>query len=238
MMGMPTRIPAMTLLAALTLGAAACSDPGPDSEPSEEAAATSEPAATDPLEEALYDEVRSLRATVVRAREHLAATRDGAGGAAELAVAALTADERLAEAESDVAPLFPGPNTSREENVDYGDAFTRTLTAARGASGRFASEVSHMLADPIAGDLGIWQRDAEGLLEAVDDAARARSVEEAETAVLELPGEGTRALAYALLAVRASDDDARSAYAERGIAHLDIVIRAIDTALGDEESTP
>lgn len=228
----------LVLAAVLTLGAVACSAPGPQSDEAGTDVATTEPDATDPLEEGLVAEMRALRATVAAARELLGEAAAGDAAAAEEAVAALTADDRLADAETDVAPLFPGPDSSRAETIDYGDAFTRTLTAARGASGTFASEVSQILADQVAGDVGIWQRDPEGLLDEVDGAARARSVEEAEVAVLELPGEGTRALAYALLAARADGDDDRTAYAERAIAHLDIVLRAVDGVLGGQQDTP
>jgi hypothetical protein len=52
-----------------------------------------------------------------------------------------------------------------------------------------------------------------------------------EQAVLELPGEGTRALAWALATADARDRDTAAAYAERGIAHLDIILLAIDDLL-------
>lgn len=230
---------AALLVATLTLGAGACSDDAPEADTATEETVATEPSATDPLEEGLVVEVRALRTTVATARELLADAAGGDAEAAGRAVAALTADDRLTDDVGvEVAPLFPGPDTSREETIDYGDAFTRTLTAARGASGAFGSEISQVLADPIAGDPGIWQRDAEGLLDAVDAAARSRSVEDAETAVLELPGEGTRALAYALLAARATGDEDRRAFAERGIAHLDVVLRAIDTALDGPAAGP
>lgn len=219
------------LLAGLLVGVGGCADDGPTGTGAPEAVDPTETRSPDPRDDDLLAEVRSLRATVATARDLLRdATADV--GAAREAVAALTADDRLTDTGTEVAPLFPGPLSSREETIDYGDAFSRTLTAAREAGGALGERISHVLADPIAGDLGIWQRDAEGMLDAVDAAARGTSVEEAEAAVLELPGEGTRALAYALLAARADDDESRAAYAERGTAHLDIVLRAIDDALG------
>lgn len=221
------------LLVALVLGGAACTSDTADSGTPTEADADAEARTTDPFEDGLVTHVRALRATVATARALLAEAATGDVGAAEDAVAALTADDRLSSGQVQVAPLFPGPDTSREETIDYGDALTATLTAARGASGPLGDRISQVLADPVAGDLGIWQRDAEGLLDAIDDAARSASVQEAETAVLALAGEGTRALAYALLTARAEADEERAAYAERATAHLDVVLRAIDEALAD-----
>ena len=229
---------AATVLAGLLLGAGGCSDDGADVGTEPEAADTGGTSSPDPLEIGLVEEVRALRETVAHAQALLRDAAQGDAGAAEEAVAALTADERLADRGTSVRPLFPGPLSSREETIDYGDALTSTLTAARGAGGPLGERVSQVLADPIAGDLGIWQRDAEGLLDAVDDAARSTAVDEAETAVLELPGEGTRALAYALLAARTDDEGDRAAYAERALAHLDIVLRAIDGALASTTEDP
>lgn len=225
----------VTVLVALSVAVGACSADEPTEDRAESSPNAQDAPTADPREEVLVAEVRALRATVATARQHLERAADGEPGAAADAVAALTADDRIAEGDVDVAPLFPGPLSSREETIDYGDALTRTLSAARESGGELGVHISQVLADPIAGDLGIWQRDAEGLLDAVDEAARSGSVEEAESAVLELPGEGTRALAYALLAERAGDDAEVRAYTERAIAHLDVILRAIDDALDAAE---
>lgn len=226
----PRRLP--PVLAVLAVAAGGCSDDAATQVATPTPTSQSELASPDPAEEHLVAQVKDLRETVVTARALLEEAAGGEDGA-EAAVAALTADERLTETSTDVAPLFPGPLSSREETIDYGDALTRTLTAARESGGELGVRISQVLSDPIAGDLGIWARDAEGLLDAVDEAARSSSVAEAEAAVLALPGEGTRALAYALLAARAEGDADRRAYAERAIAHLDIVLRAIDDAIHD-----
>lgn len=223
----------VTVLVAFSVAVTACSTDGPTDAQPEGSPAPQDSTTPDPREDALIREVRALRETVATARRLLEEAADSGPGAAADAVAALTADDRIADGSADVAPLFPGPLSSREETIDYGDALTQTRTAARESGGTLGVRISQVLSDPIAGDLGIWQRDAEGLLDAVDEAARSSSIEEAEVAVLELPGEGTRALAYALLAARADDDEDRRAYAERGIAHLDIVLRAIDDAIAD-----
>lgn len=224
----------LLLLATLLAGTTACSDDGPaatpTSTPTAQAPGGSSP---DPLEDELVARVRDLRETVVTARDLLTGATTAGSEEAEEAVAALTADDRLADRSTDVAPLFPGPLSSREETIDYGDALTSTLTAARAAGGPLGVRISQVLADPVAGDLGVWQRDPQGLLDAIDDAARATSVEEGEQAALELSGEGTRALAFALLASRARTDADVRAYAERATAHLDVVLQAIDDALAD-----
>jgi hypothetical protein len=54
------------------------------------------------------------------------------------------------------------------------------------------------------------------------------SLEETERAVFELPGETTRALAWALLADEAGDLERAREYAERGATHLDVAVSAID----------
>jgi hypothetical protein len=225
-------------LGACDLPGAPVEDPSPTPGPT---ALGSEP--PDPHAAALTGMVAELRATVAAARDALLEAGTGSGGeaedAAERAVALLAAEDELAEdAEApDPRPLFPGPVTSREETVDYGDVFTGTLSAAR-AAGPAGAEVLDLLRDPVAGDVGAWQRDAEGMLEEIRATARsAGDVAAAEEAVAELDGEGPRALAWALLAADAGDDGDRAAYAERGVAHLDVILSAID-ALDDVDATP
>lgn len=230
-----TRVVPLALAGALLAGA--CS-PGAADTPTEATGAGSdpgEPPTDDPRDAVLADQVATLRTTVAAARDLLAAAAaDGDHDAAASAVAALTADEGLrAGASADVPPLLPGPETSREETIDYGDALTATYTAARTAGGSYGADVSRVLADQVAGDLGAWQRGAEGILEAVDDAASGGTVEDAEPAVLGLVGEGPRALAWALLAARAQDPATVTAAAERGVAHLELVLAAVDALTED-----
>jgi hypothetical protein len=206
-------------------------------EPSPTASATAlgaEP--PDPRAEALRVEIDALRRTIEAARAALVTAQAGpddeADTAAEAAVALLVADAPLDEQEDPdpdaIPPLFPGPATSRSETIDYGDVFTQTLTAARGA-GPAGAPLLEVFGATIAGDLGVWQRDAAGMLDAIQDAARSTDdVAAAETDVAELPGEGPKALAWALLADAARDDERRAAFAERGIAHLDLILAAID----------
>lgn len=198
----------------------------------------------DPHAELLTAALEDLRGSVAAAREALAAAGDSQGSAgadaAALAVARLAATEELDEGEPapDPRPLFPGPETSRAETIDYGDAFNETLSAAR-AAGPTGAQVLDVLRDPVAGDLGSWQRDAAGTLDQIRATARASGdVAAAEVAIAELDGEGPKALAWSLLAADASSDEERSAFAERGVAHLDLLLDAIDEALTERQGQP
>jgi hypothetical protein len=230
-----TRSIALVLTVAVTAGGCTLEEALP------EAATTVTPTAPtrgldapDPHVEQLAAGLGTLRGSVVEARTALlAAAGDDGTEAAARAVALLTADDELtgdvaATGDLPAAPLFPGRETSRLESVNHGDSFTEALTVARSA-GSAGRPLVDLLRDPVAGDLGAWQRGAEGMLDAVDAAARATTdVAAAEAAVAELPGEGTKALAWALLARRAGTENGRAAFAERGVAHLDLVLGAID----------
>lgn len=224
------------LLAACDLTAAPAGTPSPATSAT---ALGSEP--PDPHAAALSAALEELRASVAAAREALlaAATAPGPNGedAAGLAVSLLAAEDELAEDEEvpDPRPLFPGGETSRLETIDYGDAFTRALSAARAAD-QAGAPVLDLLRDPVAGDVGVWQRDAAGALATIESTARELASEDlptAEATVAELEGEGPKALVWALLAADARNDEDRAAYAERGAAHLDVVLAAIDDALAD-----
>lgn len=231
--------PGSRLLAAATIVAALTGCTLEESLPGEPA--TVEPPTTvrgaeapDPRVQALAGEIEDLRAAVSAAREALAqvqAAPQEAGAAAARAVALLTADQRLADTPPDElphAPLFPGRSGERNDATDHGDTFTEALTTARDA-GPAGAPLVDLLRDPLAGDLGAWQRDAEGILTAVERTAHSSpGVTTAEERVAELPGEATKALAWAVLAERTRDPDRRAAFAERGLVHLDLVLTAID----------
>jgi hypothetical protein len=236
-----SRLATLVTSAALVLAAAACAPPelGTDDE------VTVEPTgpdlnAPDPRKGALVDALEALDATLEAAN---GALREAASApdlitsraAAERAVHLLSADPDLggdldgdgAVATPQAPPLFPGPTERLDDGEDYGDAFSRTLTAAR-AAGAAGGDVVDLLRDPVAGDIGVWQQDAGGVLESIRDAIAAGSLEEIEVAVAELAGEGTRGLAWALAAVRSSELEAVHAFADRGAAHLDLIRSAID----------
>jgi len=125
-------------------------------------------------------------------------------------------------------PLLPGPAPeSREDAIDWGDALTRATTAARDA-GAIGTSLLGVLRDPIAGDLGSWERDPAGLLAAAIDLARSlRSVEEGEDAVATLEGEALRSLCWAAFAVLSNDPDVMRAAGERGAVHVGLMLDAV-----------
>lgn len=202
--------------------------------------------APDPRLAALGSEVEALRTTVVAARDALVTVRDAhtlaaARAAAELAVHTLTAAPHLSgdldgdgtAADPRVAPLLPGPADAIGPDATYGDVFSQVLTAAR-AAGAAGSDVIELLRDPLGGSIAGWQEDAAGRLRAIEAVARSRDVATAEQRVAdELEGEVPRALAWALLAVRARDIEQAGAAAARGIVHLDLTLEGI-AALGQE----
>lgn len=241
----PCRRACLAIAAVLAFGAAAagCASSGsPEDGDTDGAGAAPGAQATPPdaAAAALAGEAEALTAAVATARDALleaagAQELTAARAAATAAATQLVADAPLAEGEEPPDPpaVMPGPLSSRtrEEQIDYGDAFTRTMSAAR-AAGQAGAPVLGVLRDPLAGDLGTWQRDPAGVLASIDEVVDTASVpEEAEAAVAELPGEISKAIVFARLAAQADTLPTVQAYADRGAAHLDI----IDTALSDLE---
>jgi hypothetical protein len=219
-------------------GLAACAepelaDPVPD-EPAIEAPAT--PETPEPSSQELLAATEDLTSVLTEARDHLsaAATADGideARDAANGALGLLVADP---DAETDTTTVFPGATSeARGGSGEASDALTLTLSAAQEAGGAVGRRVVDALRDPLAGDLGLWQRDPAGLLAQLrQDVADAGDLAATEQAVLSIPGDGTRALAWTLLAVDADDLDDLQAYAERGATHLEFAVDAVRDALG------
>ncbi len=237
------RAAAIATALVLSLGAA-CAAPG---EPAVDPAigdappANPTPALTpaDPASIELLAEVATLEATLTAALDEATAVRTAADlpagrAAAERLVHLLTAapdlqtdlDDDDVVAPPSALPLFPGPRDDIPEDAEYDVSLARAATAGRDA-GADGARLLSTLCDPIAGDVAIWFEDAAGMLDLIDEAARARSVEEAEAAVATLDGEATRALAYALLALRARDVASAQAYGERAAAHLDLGVAAL-----------
>lgn len=224
----------LAVASSLLLGA--CSDPLADAEDQGQAAENPLTAdVPDPARDTMLAELAELRALLADARDHL----DDAGeaDASGARTAATTAVELLAgDPADDREPLFPAERGERGSGGARSDRLTGVLTVTREAGGDDARAIREVLRDLVAGDLGAWQRDAGGMLDLVEDAARsAGSVEEAEETVLGLPGEATRALAWAMLARDARELERAQAYAERGATHLDIAVTAIDDLDVSEE---
>jgi hypothetical protein len=231
--------PTALLLAAVV--AAACAEPAlPDNADGGGAAQPLEAATPDPGRDELVTQLTDLRARIADARDDLAAV----GEAPDAAAARRLAEDvvsQLAAAPGDAAgegsSLFPTTTTDRGSS-DGDDLLTRTLTAARDAGGQLGRGALELLRDPIGGDLGSWQRDPAGVVRTVEATADPSTpLEQLEADVLELPGEGTRALAWALLAAGTRDLQDAQAYAERGVAHLDLIVQALDDLLAEEGPT-
>lgn len=224
---------ALAFLAGCSLPAAGPEEPAGD--PSRAPLGSSVP---NPTRDVLLDEVQRLRSTVVSARGALGAALASddpraARDAGDDALALLVAD---AAPGTDPRPLFPVDTLDRDGDTDAPDQLTHTLSAARELGGGLGNAVVDLLRDPVAGDLGAWQRDAAGVLASVTATTReADDLVGLETAIGELPGLGTQAIAWAqLTAAAGSIEDAR-AYAERGVASLDVLAVSLDLLGLDDE---
>lgn len=210
-------------------------------EPSaEEAPLASEP--PDPGESIVRAATEDLTATIEVARERLAeaATASSpaqARDAAAQALAALVRDTGSGDAPP-TGPLFPDQTEERGSADDVDDQLSRTLTAARDA-GPAGSALLDLLRDPIAGDVGAWQRDAAGVLLSVDASiAGGQGLEQLEVEVGELPGLGTRAVAWARLAAGDGDAQLATAFAERGAANLEVILATLERFVDQLDAPP
>lgn len=205
----------------------------------------SEPA-LDPARDALIETVETLTVTLTAAQAELdtAAASDNAAQtrAAASAALALLLDEP-GPSSSGASALFPARTREREESAARDDLLSATLTAAREAGGPLGRATVEVLREPVAGDLGSWERDAEGVVaSAAAVVAGARDVDAVADAVLSLPADGLRALAWTLLATETGDVAVARAAAERASAHVAVALIGIgllDTseATGTSEAT-
>jgi hypothetical protein len=231
-------------LATLVVLALGCAEPAlTESNEGEGTARPIEVQTPDPGRDTLLAELDALRSTVGAARDELAGAL-GSGDPAEArraggrAVTRLIAAPELDADAGTTPPVFPSTTTERG-SIEGDDLLTASSTAARDAGGALGRAVLELLRDPLAGDLGAWQHDPAGVVASVRAATGASGeLETLEQAVFELPGEGTRALAWALLTADPPRPADTLAYAERGVTHLEVVLTAIDdllTEVDDED---
>ena len=227
----PTARVLASLVAVMTV--AACSEPAlPESAPSAEGTEdvlTEQP--LDPARDELLDALETLTATVAAVQSELdtAATSEDAAAARSAAdrALALLLDDPDTRSTTDPA-LFPARTTEREGSADINDLLSATLTAAREAGGPLGRATVETLREPVAGDLGAWERDAEGVVASASAVVRgARDVDAVADDVLTLPADGLRALAWTLLATGSRDVAVTRAAAERGSAHLAVVLAVL-----------
>jgi hypothetical protein len=243
--GQPARrrsLRGIALLLGLVVLLGACAEPELEEEEVEEPAAPAPSALPAPEEELLREQVAVLVASVARAREHLRDVADAtdlaeAQAAGDAAVAQLVADGRLSE--DDPPAVLPAESVVRGDQRTHPDAVTPALSAARQAGGSLGEQVVGVLRDPVAGDLGTWERDPPGMIaqaEAVADPDTA--LEELDAAVLDLGGDALRALTWALLAAEADDLELAHAYGERGVVHLDLILEAVAQVVEPDTDEP
>jgi hypothetical protein len=116
------------------------------------------------------------------------------------------------------------------------DLITALITSAGDVGGERSRLVLELIRDPLLGDLGAWQRDPVGVIALMRSIAEEHSRSGTEpaaldTAMLEIPGELTRALGYALLIAGTDDVSLAVHAAERAIGHLGVVIVALELAV-------
>jgi hypothetical protein len=220
-------------VALVALGAA-CTEPdlaATAPEAADTADVLSEPA-LDPARDALVETLESLSATLAAAQGELdvaAASDDAreARTAADTALALLLDDpETLA---TDDPALFPARTTEREEAAERDDLLSATLTAAREAGGPLGRATVETLREPVAGDLGAWERDAEGVVASAAAAVQgARQVDPVADQVLALPADGLRALAWTLLATETRDVELTRTAAARASAHVAVALIGVE----------
>jgi len=116
------------------------------------------------------------------------------------------------------------------------DLLTELITFAGDVGGERSRLVLELIRDPLLGDLGAWQRDPVGviaLLRAI--AAELVSVgtdpSTLDAAILEIPGELTRTLGYALVVSTTDDPRIARHAAERSSGHLGVVLVALELAV-------
>ena len=132
--------------------------------------------------------------------------------------------------------LLPSQTLDRSESASSPDLLSATMTLAGDVGGTLGRDIAEVLRDPIAGDLGAWQRDAAGMVALAERVASSSTdLATLETAVRELEGEGTRALAWTFVAeeaVEANDLDLARGAAERALAHVQIMLLAVEDVGG------
>lgn len=225
-------------MALLALLAAGCTEPDvtPD-DGSAEGETTPPPTEVAEEDEELRAQIEQLNAAVTTAQEGLVDVQDAdtltaARDGAEQTLDVLLADEDLPSPNG--GGLLPARTTERGDGTVPSDLLTETLTIAQERGGGLGTQTAELLRDPIAGDLGAWQRDAGGMVGlARTSAASSTDIATLERAILELVGEGTRALAWTFVAVDADDLVLAQAAAERASAHLNV----IEVALAELDGT-
>lgn len=120
------------------------------------------------------------------------------------------------------------------------DLVTAVVTLAGDVGGERSRIVLELVRDPMLGDLGAWQRDPVGVIallrataeaSAAGDAPTAGDPDALDAALLEVPGELSRALGYAFVVASTDDPVLTSHAATQGSGRLGVVLVALDLAV-------
>ena len=121
------------------------------------------------------------------------------------------------------------------------DLLTALITLAGDVGGERGRLVLELVRDPMLGDLGAWQRDPVGVVTVLrtiaEDAERGveggavRDTRTLDTALLDLPGELTRALGYALVVTSSTDPALAAHAAAQAAGRLGVVLIALELAV-------
>lgn len=178
----------------------------------------------------LIAEIDLLVAVVERADEHLTQAQDTdditeAHRAALRALAELVDDDVLTDGERPASrALLPAETIDRAVTPVDPPVLISALAEAQETGGSLGRTVTDLLAETVGGDLGAWQRDAEGMVASARSAAETdAAIGDLERVILELPGEGLRAVAWTLVAADARDPERIDAAAERAQTHLQLI---------------
>jgi hypothetical protein len=229
------RLTATLAAGVLVMAGVGCTEPLLQDPEEGEPAADPTPDPSEPNREALTDDVDELAALLEQVRAELARADEASSPSqardAGTAALALLVDDPT-RPPSAPAALFPSVSDDRGAVDDRTDLFTRLLTAAREAGGPLGEATLALLRDPLAGDLGAWERDPEGLLAGIRAVARPDvPLEELDVEVLGIDGDGARAIAWAMLLEDAPDLELAAAYAERADLHTELVLMATTSLL-------
>lgn len=241
---------------AVAVAVSACAEPEPLSEPGPEPTITEDPVDEPGDRDELRGQLDELVALLAAVREELAASAEAsslaaAQAGADRALGLLILDPGAGRAGDDTvgepeeqgdeaavpashAPvLLPSETVERSDSATTGDLLNATLTLAGDLGGELGRDVADVLRDPIAGDLGAWQRDPAGMVGlAAETAQTSDDIAALERAIMGLEGEGTRALAWTFVVTEATELAVARDAAERALAHVELMLFAVEDVGG------
>lgn len=221
------------VLVVVALAAAACAEPQLD-EPAQPQGEPEPPGSEepDPARDELVTQLEAFAAAVEEIRAPLRAAID-ADDATRVRTAAEDALEAFAT-DADDTTVFPSQLGESERESGGDDLLRTTLAQARTASGELGGDAVEILRDPIAGDLGAWERSPQEMFEATVAAVEGvDDLDAATDAVLDLAGEGPRAIAWLALARDTSDDQLAVEAATQADGHLEVIVLAVGFVLDE-----